>query len=125
MDAGRIVAAIKTAEEQFNTPFKFRVHLTQRFFEPSPVNRAKQLFIRSVSTYSSSEASQRAILFYVNLKKRKFAIVTDSKTSAICGHAYWENYGKEFSDLLRSTYFERAIAIAILSFGQRFKDVAF
>ena len=118
MEAGKdvkyspIVRAIAWAEK--DTTGELRVHITRRLFEKDPWARAQKLFSR----YGMSRTTHRnAVLLYVNLRRRKFAMVGDVGIHAKIGQRYWEDLAKSLSEDLQSTHYENAIAIAVRTIG--------
>lgn len=108
-----IVAAIAAAESL--TTGEIRVHLSKNWFEKDPYARASRLFLR----FNMFKTTQRnAILLYVNLRKRKFAIIGDIGIHQTVGQKYWEDFANQFRDHLHSTHPEKAIALAVLEIGQ-------
>ena len=107
-----IVQAIALAEA--GSTGEIRLQLSKRFIERNPVARATKLF-RSLGM--SRTAQHNAVLLYVNLRYRRFAIVEDQGISRALGQQYWTTLAKELAENLRTTHPERAIILAIESVG--------
>jgi uncharacterized membrane protein len=107
-----IVRAIAWAEK--GTTSEIRVHITRKVFEKDPFSRAQKLFER----FGMFRTSHRnAVLLYVNLRRRKFAIVGDTGIHQKIGQAYWEELAHTLREDLLSTHYENAIAIAVRTLG--------
>lgn len=108
-----IIDAIAAAEN--STTGEIRVHLSKKWCESNPYGRATRLFQR----FNMFRTSHRnAVLIYVNLRKRKFAIIGDAGIHQVVGQKYWENLTNTLQDHLRSTHPEKAIALTVLEIGQ-------
>jgi uncharacterized membrane protein len=107
-----IIAAIQAAEQ--NTTGEIRVHLSKRFFEKDPYARALKLFHQ----FGMSRTPHRnAVLFYVNLRRKKFAIVGDEGIHQKVGQRCWEEIARSLGKDLKETHPERAIAQSVLRIG--------
>ena len=108
-----IVRAIALAQQR--TTGEVRVDLSRKLFEKDPYGRALRLF----SEYGMTRTTQHnAVLIYVNLRKRRFAIVGDSGIQAAVGQQYWEGLGRALSeDLRKYPKPEQAIAMAVTTLG--------
>ena len=60
---------------------------------------------------------RNAVLFYVNLRTRKFAIVADDGLADAVTPGYWKELSSGLRDDLLSTRYENALAIAIRTIG--------
>jgi uncharacterized membrane protein len=108
-----IVQAIALAET--GTTGEIRVHLSKRWFERDPYFRAVRLFTR----FQMNNTSQRnAVLLYVNLRKKKFAVVGDTGVHQKVGQEFWENLAATLRQDLQSTHPERAISSAVETVGK-------
>lgn len=111
-----IVQAIALAEA--GTTGEIRVHLSRRFFEKDAYARAQRLFKR----FGMSRTAQRnAVLLYVNLRRRKFAIIGDEGIHKNVGQEFWEKLARDLATHLRSTHPERAIALGVEEIGRVLK----
>jgi uncharacterized membrane protein len=111
-ESSPIVEAIAEAESR--TSGEIRVHLTRRRFERDPFQRAWKLFHQ----YGMTRTAQRnAVLFYLNLRKKKFAIVGDEGIHRVVGAHYWEELAKSLREDLLSTHIENAVALAVRTIG--------
>ena len=116
-----IVRAIAEAEKR--TTGEIRVHLSRRWLERDPYERAHKLFHQ----YGMTRTAQRnGVLLYVNLRRRKFAIVGDEGIHREVGQQYWEELARALHEDLLSTHVENAVAISVRTIGatlQRFFPV--
>lgn len=108
----RIVEAIAKAET--HTTGEIRVHLSKRWFEPDALRRAEKVFHR---LGMGRTTLRNAVLLYVNLRRRKFAIFGDEGIHQSVGQRYWEQIARELSQDLRGTHHENAIAMAVTKIG--------
>lgn len=117
MEAGKkqnspIVQAIAEAEQY--TTGEIQVHLSRRWFETNPLKRAIQLF----RLYGMEKTENRnGVLLYVNLRRRKFAVVGDEGIHKIVGQKYWQELTQNLHEDLQSTHPECAIALAVRTLG--------
>lgn len=117
MEAGNlkispIVQAISDAEKK--TTAEIQVHLSKRLFERDPLKRATHLFYQYGMTQT---INRNAVLFYINLRQKKFAIVGDENIHKIVGQKYWDELAKHLHQDLQSTHVENAIALAVKTIG--------
>jgi uncharacterized membrane protein len=109
-----IVEAIQAVEAE--TTAEIRVHLSKRLIERDPFKRASLLFHQ----YGMDHTTQRnAVLLYVNLRRRKFAIIGDEGAHHAFGQRAWEELAHELKRQLHSTHPENAIAHWIRRLGFR------
>ncbi len=107
-----IVKAIQAVEQ--NTTGEIRVHLSKRWLERDPFNRARKLFEK----FGMHRTGQRnGVLLYVNLRKKKFAIIGDEGIHEAVGQKYWEDLTIALAQDLRTTHSENAIAMAVATIG--------
>jgi uncharacterized membrane protein len=107
-----IVAAILEAESR--TTGEIHVHLSRRWYEKDPLARANRLFQR----FDMAQTPQRnAVLLYVNLRKRRLALVGDKGIQARVSARFWKEQARELSQDLRATQFENAISAAVRRLG--------
>jgi uncharacterized membrane protein len=111
-----IIEANKEAEKE--TTGEIRVHLSKRWFEKDTYIRAWRLFNQF---NMSNTANRNAVLLYVNLRKKKFAVVGDSGIHQKVGQDFWEKLVITLRQDLRSTHPERAIGSAVESIGKALK----
>jgi uncharacterized membrane protein len=113
----KIVEAI--AEAETHTTGEIRVHISKRWFEPDPYRRAQKVFDRLGMGRTSLK---NAVLLYVNLRHRKFAIYGDEGIHQSVGQRYWERIARELSQDLRGTHHENAIALAVSKIGKALEE---
>ena len=107
-----VVEAIIEAEH--GTTAEIRVHLSKHWFEPNPLKRASRLFDRFGM---QSTRDRNGVLLYVNLRRRKIAVVADDGALTAIDKHYWEKLVQQLKAHLRGTHPERAIALAVLEIG--------
>ena len=111
-----VVQAIQEVDR--DTTGEIRVHLSQRWLEPDAFRRAKRIF----QLHQMNQTSLRnAVLIYVNLRKRKFAIVGDFAIDEAVGRGFWQQQALKLEENLNSTQSERAIALAVTEIGEALK----
>jgi uncharacterized membrane protein len=111
-----ILTAIQQAE--LGSTGEIRVHLSRRWFERDPLKRAIKLFQR----FEMNQTPQKnAVLLYLNLRKRKFAVVGDLGIHEKVGQYFWEKLAADLAEDLQSTHSENAIAKAIHTIGEGLK----
>lgn len=109
----RIVMAIAAAER--GTTGEIRVHLSKRWIERNSMKRARRLFAR----FGMSQTPDRnAVLLYVNLRRRKLAVIGDLGIHSRVGERFWNQLASGLRADLRATHPENAIAIAVAKVGQ-------
>lgn len=114
--ADPIVQAIAAAET--GSTAEIRVHLSRRLFEKAPLKRAFRLFDR----FGMSRTQHRnAVLLYINLRRHRFAIVSDQSADQTLGGTYWKEFARGLAEDLRATDPERAIAQAISRLGEKLR----
>lgn len=107
-----IVRSIALAETR--TTGEIRVHLSRKIFERDPLVRAQKLFRQ----FGMGQTTHRnAILLYVNLRRKKFAIIGDEGIHQHVGQRYWDELVAELKKDLRGTHMENAIALAVRTIG--------
>ena len=111
-----ILKAIQWAEK--GTTGEIRVHITRRWWEPDALKRAQKLF-ESYGMYRTAE--RNGVLLYVNLRKKKFAVIGDTGIQAKIGQSYWDDLAKSLREDLLSTHYENAIAFAVRTLGVTLK----
>lgn len=108
-----IIDAIAEAEQ--GTTGEIRVHLSRNQFERDSFRHAQRIFYQ----FEMFRTTHRnAILIYVNLRKRRFAILGDQGIHDKTGQKFWEKLARELSQDLRSTHPEKAIALTVLKAGE-------
>lgn len=111
-----IVQAITDAERA--STGEIRVHLSRRWIEKDPFDRAFRLFHQ----FGMTKTRQRnAVLLYINLRKKKFAIVGDEGIHHVVGQRYWEELALHLKQDLQSTHIENAVALAVRTIGMTLK----
>jgi uncharacterized membrane protein len=65
----------------------------------------------------SRTLDRNAVLLYLNLRKRRFAVVADEGIHREVGARYWEELAAHLREDLLSTHPENAIAITVKTLG--------
>jgi uncharacterized membrane protein len=108
-----IIEAIQEAEQ--GTTGEVRVHLSRSFIEKDPFAHAWRIF----EQYGMVRTTNRnAVLLYVNLRRKKLALIGDEGIHHAVGQEYWEKIVAKLTEDLRSTHAERAIAHAVRKIGE-------
>ena len=106
------------AEAETGTTGEIRVHLSKRWIEKNPFKRVVHLFHR----FGMGKTTHKnAVLLYVNLRRKKFAVIGDEGIHKAVGQSYWEGLVKELQKDLSTTHTEKAIALAVLTIGATLK----
>ncbi len=101
------------------TTAEVRVHLTRRWIERDPYRSAVRVF----NQHGMQRTTFRnAVLFYINLRKRRFAIIGDEGIHEIAGREYWNSLTRLLHEDLLSTHPENAIAIAVMTAGAMLQE---
>jgi|GEM_PF-125369 len=111
-----IIQAIAAAEN--GSTGEIRVHIAKHWIERDPFARATRLF-EHFNMFRTTD--RNAVLFYINPRKRKFAIIGDAGIHSVVGQKYWEDLSATLRKELRSTHPENAIALAVLQMGEIFR----
>ena len=113
MAAGNpIVRALSYVEKK--STGEIRVHISKRLIERDPMGRALTLF----DDYKMTQTTHRnGVLLYINLRRKKFAVMADEGIHRIVGQRYWDELMVNLREDLLSTYFENAIAMAVFTVG--------
>jgi uncharacterized membrane protein len=106
-----ILTALGKAEQ--GTSGEIHVHLTRRWIERDPFRRAAAVF----REFAMSERPG-AVLIYVNLRRRKFAIVAGEEFASVAGQKFWDRLAREMAVDLRSTHHENAVAMTVARMGE-------
>ncbi len=107
-----IVKAIRNA--QARTTGEIRVHLSRSWLDRDVFNRASKIFVRFGM---GKTRHQNAVLIYLNLRKKTFAILGDRGIHEKVGQNYWKELSRHLAEDLASTHFENALATAVLTIG--------
>jgi uncharacterized membrane protein len=111
-----VVQAIRECEKR--TTGEIRVHLSHRLLDKDPFARASSLF----ESFGMRKTRHRnAVLIYLNLKRRKFAVVCDEGLQQQIHPKFWDTLASNLKEDLLSTHFENALAMAVWSVGSALK----
>ncbi len=108
-----IVEAI--AEAEAGTTGEIRVHLSHKLLEADAMKSARKLFLKQEMHRNSR---RNGVLLYVNLRKRKLAVVGDEGIHQRVGQAFWDRLAADLKEDLKSTHPENAIALAVVRLGE-------
>lgn len=96
-----------------------RIHLSRNPFEKDPMKRALEVFngfqLENVST------EHNAVLVYLNLRRRRFAIVSGSLIHSKLKQRYWDVLGEQFKEDLSSTHYENALTLLLYTLLETYK----
>jgi uncharacterized membrane protein len=107
-----VVRAIADTERMGTS--EIRVHLSRRWRERDAFGRARGLF----AAYGMQRTQRRnAVLIYLNLRTRDFAVVADEGALRALEPRYWDELGSMLRDDLLATHPENAIALAVRTVG--------
>jgi len=112
----RITDAIALAEKQ--TSGEIRVHLSQRIFDHDPMKSARKWFTQ-LDLHGTRY--HNGVLLYINLRRKKFAILGDTGIHARVGQEYWNQVAVKLQEGLRSTHVENAVVEAVENIGKVLK----
>jgi uncharacterized membrane protein len=112
-----IVNAIRLVEE--SSTGQIRVHLSKRWVERNTLQRTQHLF--DYYKQADNVPNNNLVLIYVNLRKKKFAILGDEGIHQAVGNHYWSEIAQELKENLQSTESEGAIALTVTSIGHAMK----
>lgn len=111
-----IIQAIADCEAL--TTGEIRVHMSRRYFDGEPARRAHKIF-DELQMFRTTH--RNAVLLYVNLKKRTFAVHADEgfyqRVNQTRGAHYWNQVALMLQQDLLSTHYERAISRAVRRIG--------
>ncbi|MFZ9596086.1 MAG: TPM domain-containing protein [Bdellovibrionia bacterium] len=105
-----MIKAIAEAEQI--TTAQIRVYLSKKWWERNPLKRAQRLFDELQWLDPSLKCS---VLFYIHLKKKKFAILSGEEIEAKTPDAWLGELAEQLRANLQATESERAIALTIQS----------
>lgn len=114
-DKKRIVAAITKAEME--TSGEIRVHL-EHYCPISAYDRAVTVF-NKLKMFETKD--RNAVLIYVALESRKFAIIGDSGIHAVVSENYWTSVRDILGQAFASSHFALGICCAVMEVGDKLK----
>ena len=97
------------------TSGEVRVHLSHAVFEKDVMAMALSLFAEFEMTRTPH---RNAVLIYLNLRHRRFAIVADEGIHRALGQRYWDEMAVHLREDLLSTHFENALALSIYGLAE-------
>lgn len=112
-DREAVVSAIQKAESQ--TSGEIRVHLSYASSEKDALAAAKEHF-DSLGMHQTQE--RNAVLLYLNLKLRQFALFGDQGIHKKVGQDFWNQLTTEISALIQNQNLVAGIAHAIEKIGE-------
>ncbi len=107
-----ILRALKFVDKK--STGEVRVHVANHRFEKDPTATALKLFDEFGMTRTSA---RNAVLVYLNRARRQFSIIADEGIHRAVGQKYWDGLAANFTEDLRSTHFENAVALLVFSVG--------
>lgn len=107
-----IVEAIEEAQRRSGG--EVRVHISRRWMEKDARARASRVF---VEFGLGRNPRRNSVLIYVNLRRRKLAVVCGAAVLEAAGRDFWERVARDLGADLRATHPENAIALAVARIG--------
>lgn len=107
-----IVEAIEEAERRSSG--EIRVHLSRRWIEKDALRHARRIF----GAFGLQRNPRRnSVLIYVNLRKRRLAVIGGGAVHQAVGQDFWERIAADLREDFKATHPENAIAIAVAKIG--------
>ena len=114
-EKGKIVEAIRSAEK--NTAGEVRIHLDRRV-RGAVMDRAKKVFQRQ---RLNQRKHRNAVLFYLSLAGRSFAILGDKGIHQRVGDSFWKEIAESMQGYFSRGQFPEGLEYAIHKIGEEFK----
>lgn len=111
-----IVEAIRTAEK--NTSGEIRVHLEKNEQKP-PMERAREVFY---SLGMDKTKAKNAVLFYINVQKKQFAILGDQGIDEVVPDNFWQDAIHLLTAYFKREAYKEGLVKAILEVGLKLKE---
>lgn len=110
-----IAKAVRLAEER--TSGEFRIHV-ERSCSGDPLARAEEIF-RRLEMYKTEE--RNAVLIYVALDSRKFALYGDTNIHSRTGKEFWVSLVAQVKERIQSTrHISAGLCLAVEAVGAQF-----
>jgi uncharacterized membrane protein len=110
----RVVACIREAESK--TTGELRVYVESHCNYMDPLERAKELFIK---LGMGNTERQNAVIVYIALKDRQFAIMGDKQIyEKAGGPSFWEKAAAELKNYLASGNTEEGLCVCVNELGK-------
>ena len=114
VENGKIVTAIQAAEA--GTIGQIRVHVSGSFLERDPMRAAWKWFNR---LRMQKTAERSGVLIYVNLRKKRFAIIGDTGLHQKVGDEFWSGVASQLgADIKKLGHPEEALVLAVNRVGE-------
>lgn len=110
-----IVKAITIAEK--NTSGEIRVHIENKSEKP-PLERAKEVFL---SLEMNNTEARNAVLFYVGVSDKTFAILGDEGIDKAVESDFWNVTKDVVIEHFKNNHYKDGLVAGILSAGERLK----
>lgn len=111
----KLVLAIQEAEK--NTSGEIRVHIEKETQKP-PMERALEVF--ELLQMHKTEL-RNAVLFYIAVESKKFAILGDEGINKVVSNDFWNNEKELMLNYFSQGQFEKGIELAIVEVGNKLK----
>jgi len=111
-ETGRIVEAIRMAEQK--TSGEIRIYIESRCRYVDPLDRAGEIFW---SLQMDHTMHRNAVLLYVAVKDHQFAIFADQGIHERLGNAFWKNEVDTMSLHFTQNHYLEAILLVIQDLG--------
>lgn len=109
----QIVTAIGVAEK--NTSGEIRVHIEQKTTKP-PLERAQEVFY---NLKMQETEARNAVLFYVNVTDKTFAILGDEGINQVVEADFWDSTKDTVISQFKNNQFATGLINGILKAGER------
>jgi uncharacterized membrane protein len=116
--SSQLVQSIAAAET--GSTAEVRVHLSRTWLERDTFGRAARLFER-FGMFRTAE--RNAVLIYVNLRKRKLALVGDEGWTGRVNDRFWNTLAEELGKDLAAHPPEKAVSFTVLALGEALRQL--
>lgn len=111
-----IVQAIVVAET--NTSGEIRVHIEEHSEKP-PLERAQEVFYTLEMQHTKA---RNAVLFYVNVADKKFAIIGDEGINNVVANDFWNSTKDIVIENFKVKAYKKGLVEGILKAGEQLKS---
>ncbi len=113
----QIIDAIRIAEK--NTSGEIRVHI-ERISSKETIDRAAEVFYY---LKMDETKNRNAVLFYLSIEDKKFAIIGDKNLHEKVGNDFWESTKKEILHEFKKGNFTKGLVKGITEAGNQLKTL--
>jgi uncharacterized membrane protein len=112
-----IVKAIQAAEK--NTSGEIRVHIEDRCFKKDVMNCALKIF-KKLNMHKTEQ--RNAVLFYLTLRSKRFAIVGDEGIDKVVPVNFWKEVKNLLAEYYKQGLFDQGLIAGITLTGEKLKE---